>query len=334
MDRLSKLKKNIPYQYVFFGFILLLVLFCIVLYLYLSPRVKKNNIVREQGNFSERLTNPILDCEVGEGREEIFLPYKEVHTAIKSLEKKYSVTHTSVYFRDLNNGQWIGINEREEFAPASLIKIPVLLGYYAYAEKKPTILSENITILPKDGGTITQNIVPEQQTEIGKEYTVEELLNRSIRYSDNTATNALRRHLPTQYFAETFERIGVPLYANLGEIELRVKDYASFFRVLFNASYLTREYSEQALKLLSTTAYKDGIVAGVPKDTVVAHKFGERKTLSGAREDIQLHDCGIVYYPDMPYLLCVMTRGTNIEDQTHLIRDISKYFYTEVEKNT
>jgi len=28
---------------------------------------------------------------------------------------------------------------------------------------------------------------------------------------------------------------------------------------------------------------------------------------------VQLHDCGIVYYPETPYLLCVMTKGWNFE---------------------
>jgi hypothetical protein len=40
-----------------------------------------------------------------------------------------------------------------------------------------------------------------------------------------------------------------------------VIDYASFFRVLFNASYLNRKDSEKALALLTKVAFRDGLIA-------------------------------------------------------------------------
>jgi hypothetical protein len=57
---------------------------------------------------------------------------------------------------------------------------------------------------------------------------------------------------------------------------IRVKDYATFFRVLFNSSYLNKKNSEWVLELLSTTEFNSGIVAGLSPDIQVAHKFGER----------------------------------------------------------
>jgi hypothetical protein len=42
------------------------------------------------------------------------------------------------------------------------------------------------------------------------------------------------------------------------------------------------------------------------------------------------HDCGIVYYPKHPYLLCVMTQGQDPETLENAIAEISKFTYTQV----
>ena len=54
----------------------------------------------------------------------------------------------------------------------------------------------------------------------------------------------------------------------------------------------------------------------------------------GSNQEIkQLHDCGIVYYPKHPYLLCVMTRGDSFEYLDDTIRDISHLVYQEVNEH-
>lgn len=93
-----------------------------------------------------------------------------------------------------------------------------------------------------------------------------------------------------------------------GQAKLTVKEYASFFRILFNSSYLSADNSERALNLLAHTEYHDALPS--PQGVVVAHKFGEAGTENIER---QLHDCGIVYLPDHPYLACIMTRGRDAE---------------------
>jgi hypothetical protein len=45
----------------------------------------------------------------------------------------------------------------------------------------------------------------------------------------------------------------------------------------------------------------------------------------------QLHDCGIIYYPGNPYLLCVMTRGTDWSALEKTIQTISAMTYKEVD---
>jgi hypothetical protein len=106
---------------------------------------------------------------------------------------------------------------------------------------------------------------------------------------------------------------------------------AGFFRVLYNATFLNAEYSNRALETLTHATFSDGLVAGIPKDVKIAHKFGERIERNSKGELIvELHDCGIIYAPQTPYLLCVMTHGDSLETNATIIKEISSLVYDEV----
>ena len=79
--------------------------------------------------------------------------------------------------------------------------------------------------------------------------------------------------------------------------------------------------------MLASADFKRGLVAGVPEDIKVAHKFGERETSEGK----QLHDCGIVYYPNRPYLLCVMTEGADLENLISVVGGVSRLVFDEID---
>ena len=84
--------------------------------------------------------------------------------------------------------------------------------------------------------------------------------------------------------------------------------------------------SEKALDL-TTDAQEDNLIsAGIPYEIQVAHKFGV------IEDKKQLHDCGIVYYPDNPYMLCIMTKDMEISDSRNLIQNISKDVYESIDK--
>jgi len=99
---------------------------------------------------------------------------------------------------------------------------------------------------------------------------------------------------------------------------------------LFNATYLNKELSEKALEILSKINYKDGLIAGLPNDIQVSHKFGITSTNKGGVSKKELHDCGIVY-TDTPYLICVMTKDSNnIQNPQNLIKNISAMVYNQL----
>jgi hypothetical protein len=153
-----------------------------------------------------------------------------------------------------------------------------------------------------------------------------------IVHSDNNAYFLLFSGIDPKVLHRVYTDLGleVPKVRSRDDY-MTVNEYASFFRILFNASYLTREYSEKALKYLSEVDFPYGIVAGTPPGIPSALKFGER-TLGNSGEIKQLHDCGIVYYPGHPYLLCVMTRGASFEFLDDTIREIARAAFEEMDR--
>ncbi len=281
------------------------------------------------GDYS-RLTNPLLECDpnIGSDRELDLVKYS-LTNYIKEKVSNNEATHISVYIRDLNNGPWVGISEKEGFAPDSLLKIPIMMACLKLAEKNPAILNKVIPYT-KVISKVAPNIIPKETIQIGNLYTVNELLYRMIVYSDNEAKNLLLLNMNQ----DDLDRVYTDLHVILPDVRTKedfisVKEYATFFRILYNASYLNREMSEKALGLLTQVDFRDGLLAGLPLGIKVAHKFGERVDSSGL---IQLHECGIVYYNRSPYLLGVMTRGNDFNRLKDIIRDISKIVYKHKEK--
>lgn len=266
--------------------------------------------------------------------------YKEfkvkVEDFIQQKVKEDEITEVSIYFRDLENGPTFGINEHAIFTPASLLKVPIMLTYLSLAENKPELLEKTLKFSRlKEGDLIHQSITPKDPIQENIAYSVRELLSHMIKYSDNNASFTLALYLNKQYpdgqpFFDTIRGFGLIDPEDIAESNLSVKSYASIFIQLYNSSFFSKtETSEEALRLLAESDFIKGIVAGVPSGISVAHKFGERQIADN--EQKQFHDCGIVYYPKNPYLLCVMTRGDDFDKLPGVVSEISRMVYEEFE---
>jgi beta-lactamase class A len=277
--------------------------------------------------------NPLLECEQARN----LLSDTELRPMRDHLEKFIGENlkqrwgdEVSVYFRELNDGLAFIIGKDSQFYPASLLKVPEMISVLKKAETDPQILTKRIAYNNPDLKSY-QNTDVADKLVFGRSYTVEDLLKRTIDYSDNVSSILLEEAISKIDRKKTYDELGIPDPYYLNDESgymLSAELYSSFFRFLFNASYLNREMSEKALEYLSKTDYKKGLVAGVPPNLKVAHKFGLRK-INGIK---QLHDCGIVYYPDHPYLLCVMTSGPIPEYLDTTIAEISGFIYEEIDR--
>ena len=290
---------------------------------------EQNQEIRQSGYA---FISPLLECEM-DGNSPILksAELKIKKTIQDEVIKKNPDNDVSLYYRDLKNGRGLGVNEYLGYSPASLLKVPLLIAYYKYSEQNSDIFARKI-LFDKPSPEFFQQIQPKEHIKAGESYTVSQLIESMIKYSDNEATNLLFQNIDSKNLSSVFSDLGI----NMPDIynsnnSMSVKDYASFFRILYNASYLSRNLSEQALELLSQVEYRNGLTAGIPANIKLSHKFGEREALSEDKRIVrQLHDCGIIYHPDRPYLLCVMTKGKNFEDLALIVSEISRIIYEQI----
>lgn len=279
-------------------------------------------IVKRETGYT--FINPLLECEymTSQGNTKL----GELKRAVETEVAKYPDQQVSIYYRDLLNGPWYGYNENSAFAPQSLLKLPILFAYLKIADENPSILQEKIEYLVEK----ESNLDDKNNLVVGNTYTVESLIERTVIASDNVAFGLLVDNLPLKFVEKVHEDLGIPYpSASTPTDFVTVRSYSSIFRVLYNSSYLSRKHSEYLLRLLSESDFTEGLVAGVPEDTMVAHKFGIRNATD---EDVkmQLHDCGIIYSPNRPYILCVMTKGNDQASLMATIRSLTAVIHKVV----
>jgi hypothetical protein len=250
---------------------------------------------------------------------------KTINDYISNAVKGNQAEDVSIYYRDLNSAKWIGINEDEDFMPSSMLKVATLIGYLKEAEKDPGVLSKKLHYVAQtDPG---QYFKPAHPLPTG-DYSVEELLQAMITESDNFASDLLIAN-NTPAVLDVYSKLRLPYPPkNLTDF-MSAKTYSVIYRILYNSSYLTRSDSESALKMLSETNFTQGLAGGVPNTVTISHKFGEHTIglSDGSIDSRELHDCGIVYYPDHPYFLCIMTKGKEFASLQNVISNISKIVY-------
>ena len=244
---------------------------------------------------------------------------------IQKKENESSVVDGAVYIRPFNGGPWLGINYETMFTPGSLLKVPLIMSVYKHAEREPGFLEKKILF---EGGAVPAvEYFSSIEIHPGQTYSVEDLVKAVLIDSDNNAAVLLTQLISHDELRDSYSQLGIEEPAFGEDYSMTVRTYASFFRILYNATYIDHDASEHLLAVLGQATFDKGLVAGVPNGVVVAHKFGERQ-LQG-QEGVQLHDCGIVYAKN-PYLICVMLRGSNLDTLAGVIAEISKKVYESV----
>lgn len=254
---------------------------------------------------------------------------KEINVIIEKYKVTGGLINASIYLREYGYNEWTSINENEMYEPGSLFKIPVMIAILKMSETNPGFLNKKLTY--NNQVPINKSIeFPAVKTiELGKSYTVRELLGYMIKYSDNNATVLLETQLDTKTIYKLFADFGLEVpnkYAK--SYFFNVKNYSLFMRSIYNAAYLTPEYSEIAAELLDDSEFKIGIKRNIPNNIKVISKFGE----AGNPSERQLHETGLVYINKKPYLLTIMTKGNDMKKLAEFIAEVSLTVYNEMIK--
>lgn len=283
-------------------------------------------LIRES---TAELTHPLFLTDVETESRNYRSLKGQLSKTIQDFIQKGAVNSASVYFRQLSDASWMSIGGDQTFFPGSLMKVPIMIYYLKQEELAPGFLNKELVyVKPKE--SFPKQAYKGDSITNGNRYKISELLHYMIEESDNNATYLLSQNLKPEPFRKIFTDLNIPP-DEINDIKYIIspREYSKFFRVLYSSTYLNERLSQYGLDLLAHCRFMDGIARNLPEGTIVARKFGEH----GANENLDFSEAGIVYKDNNPYLLIVMTHGTNHQVQTDLISAVSDQVFRNMSNN-
>lgn len=254
-------------------------------------------------NITAENNYPLLSADIlHDLQRDVLINFYPLRTELREAVEPYG-DDFGFYFEYLPTGTSISVNSNDEFYAASLFKVPVVMAYYHGKERKRMTDDPEVEIkqehLDKEFGDLWKKGA-------GTKMKASELVRLSLVESDNTAIKALLPIIEQQDFVPVYNGLDIDLHADNNGALISARTYASILKALHYSSVLNKEDSEEILQMLSETPFKDKIVAGVPENINVAHKIGD---FSAGETDQGYRDCGIVYEPRRPYILCMFSKS-------------------------
>ncbi|MBO5928898.1 MAG: serine hydrolase [Clostridia bacterium] len=221
-------------------------------------------------------------------------------TALAQLSKLCEECGTTIaaYYKDLITGYSVEYRADTDFQTASVIKAP----YVKFLLESGVDRTELLKSTTRQGGSGCVDDFP-----LGTEFTVEQLMEYAIRYSDNTAYYMLCKRFGFEEFMEYAKSIGVNITLKLNFPKPRVgylsaRNAGLYFEDI--ARYLENDSPEAKLlkQWLTTTEETRQIPAAFENKYTVAHKYG-------AQGNEAYHDAAVVY-AEKPYVLVILSTMT------------------------
>ncbi len=236
-----------------------------------------------------------------------------------------------IFVEDLATGYTSGVNDRASLPAASTIKIPVMVEVFRQMASGTVALTSKMHLLARDRDWGSGDLAGGR---IGATKSVEQLLWLMIDDSDNTATNMLIRRVGRQHVNATMTELGLratrlddDIRSDGNQIRYALRssprDMVKLLDLMARNHLVDEWSSREMLAILTGQTHNTLLPQPLPRETKIAHK-------TGSLHDT-LNDVGIVYRPDEPYIIAVMTtRLQSLSVGRHFIRKVSKLAYEEL----
>lgn len=298
-----------------------------------SQQTKSSSVktpLNENAENKYLLLSPAVTANLGKHYIINVVPLRE---KLVALQNKFSAK-TYIYFLYLNNGVWIGLNEKDKFEAASTLKVPLAISVMKSAENGRVELDAAYAV---EESELDDKFGELYKKGVGGEYTIRDLLKIMLEQSDNTAMNAVYNSLTRLgisdpltdiYTALGWKDIEPPAFDEVPNYtDINLKTLANMFLALYNSSYLAPENSQRILSYLANTPFDDKIASGIPESIIISHKVG----IGGDTNTFS--DCGIVYVPNRNYILCAGASGMSEEKTNEFMKESSTLVYNFVINN-
>src|SRR6058998_3568740 len=248
-----------------------------------------------------------------------------------------------LYYRSLAGSDSVVIGANLRFHAASTMKIPVMIELFRDADAGLLDLDDSLTVratFPSlvDGSPFSVGKEDDSDStlyaRVGRVASLRELLDLMITRSSNLATNILIEHVGAARAQASARALGAWSIQVLRGVEdglayraglnntTTARDLGALLVAIAQGRAATRASCDSMLAILGRQEFHEGIPAGVPAGTRVAHK-------TGWIGEVVYHDAAVVYPPrGGAYVLTVLTGGIKEDSVAHnLVADLSRFVY-------
>ena len=266
----------------------------------------------------------------------------QLAAATREIDKRIraSGAEVSIAFRTLDGkSEWF-FRADDSVHAASTMKVPVMIELFHQVLAGKVRLDQPVEIKNEfhsivDGSVFSLNAADDSETDLykanGQTRTLAELCELMITVSSNFATDLVTEKLGPANVQTTIQA----LKADGVKVLRGVEDQKAYDQGLNNTTTargllvlmeaiakgqaVDAGAAQQMIEILERQKFNEGIPAGVPPATKVAHKTGELPKIN--------HDAAIVFAP-RPYVLVVLVRGIgDFKQSSALIAGISRELY-------
>ena len=274
-------------------------------------------------------------------------PADSLHAAILERMSRDSGATVAVFLSDPVSTFFVAVNPDLRFHAASTMKLPVLLELGRRIDAGELRWTDSIPVKNSfasivDGSPFSLDPRGDGDTTVygslGSPLPLRQLAHRMIVRSSNLATNLLIERLDATRVTRTIRRLGADSMLVLRGVEdgkaydqglnntTTARDLGTLLLALAGGRALRKETTAELLGMLEAQEYNDGIPAGLPPATRVAHKTGWITAT--------WHDAALVFPAGQvrPYALVILSRG--IPEQTRgmaLQADIARMAHAAIQ---
>ena len=232
-------------------------------------------------------------------------PMQSLRTALHKMVVRFPAS-TAVEVMDLGTGYHIGYNAGAVMPAASTIKVPVMVEVFAQLEAGRFQLDHRVTLLAGDKDYGSGELC---DAAVGSSYSVDELLDKMIDISDNTATNMLIRLVGLSSINQMMSHLGLDQthlrgyvrtdsWAVRQALQSSPADMVHLLAMMAKRELVDGWSSNEMISILEGDQINTLLPQPLPQGIAIAHKTGSFFDT--------LNDVGIVYGDD-PYVIAVMT---------------------------
>ena len=249
-----------------------------------------------------------------------------------------------LYYRDLASGDSLAYAADLRFHAASTMKVPVMAQVFRDRDAGLLAVDDSLVVTRTfaslvDGSPYDLDLADDSDStlyaRVGGRASVRELVELMITVSSNLATNMLITQAGAQRANATAHALGADSIQVLRGVEddkayragrnntTTARDLGRVLAAIAQGRAASDSSCREMLGVLGRQRFNEGIPAGLPPGTLVAHKTGSITAL--------YHDAAIVTTPaGRHYVLVVLTRGLEEEGDAHrLVADLSRIVYEE-----